>query len=195
MIVLIFPAIFKTNQHFPTSRKNSSKCRLNLCPFSYSCICFSYARNWKSVLRNNWQIPRSNGFLLFVYYCNASYTASILFIYVYTQMFLFICENVSVSCVYDIFHAQLSTLNHSVNITKAANVLLFWVRCVFRSLFWATVPLTRFTRWSHGWVTATHPLKPVAEIGDRVLLSGRTGLCWHCAKSDVPQCCRHIAWR
>lgn len=70
---------------------------------------------------------------------------NILFIYVYTQMFLFICENVSVSCVYDIFHAQLSPLNHSVNITKAEYeyVLLFWVRCVFRSLFWATVPLTR----------------------------------------------------
>lgn len=70
---------------------------------------------------------------------------NILFIYVYTQMFLFICENVSVSCVYDIFHAQLSALNHSVNITKAEYeyVLLFWVRCVFRSLFWATVPLMR----------------------------------------------------
>lgn len=55
-------------------------------------------------------------------------------------MFLFICENVSVSSVYDIFHAQLSALNHRVNITKAA---IAFVCCVFCFLFWATVPLTR----------------------------------------------------
>lgn len=64
------------------------------------CIWISFARNWNSVLRNNWQIPRSNGFfviclLLQRIVCIVRYLWY-LYIYIHICIYLF-CENLSVS--------------------------------------------------------------------------------------------------